>query len=386
MSEQYLRETPFHDRIAAVASAQSWERWQGHITAVTLGGMDREYFAIRNSASVYDVSPLIKYRITGADAARFVDRLITRDVARCAIGQAYYTPWCDDDGKVIEDGTLFRLGKADFLLNAALHNLHWLRDTAYGFDVTIEDVSAEIAGLSVQGPLAQTVLIAMGIGGLERLAHMRLAETRLDDRPMRVSRTGFTGDLGYELWIRPGDASWLWDRLMAAGALYNVLPIGSAALNHARIEAGFILVNVDFISATYALRPSQKRSPYELGLGWAVNLKKDGYFIGKRALLAERKAATPRRALVGLEIDGRKPAVDAFIYAGKREVGRTTSAIWSPTLKKNIAIASIAGDQALPGTELGIEIWHPKELKIERSMVGCRVVHRPFYDPPRKKA
>ncbi len=384
MSTPMLRKTPFHERIAPLAHANAWERWQGYVTATYLDSMEREYFAIRNSASVYDVSPLLKYRITGADAARFVDRLITRDIGRCAVGQAYYTPWCDDDGKVIEDGTLFRLGADDFLLNAALPNLHWLKDTAYGFDVTIDDVSAEIAGLSVQGPLARTVLTEMGVGGLDRLAHMHLLETTLDGRALRVSRTGFTGDLGYEIWVRPADAVWLWDLLMAAGAPYNLQPIGSAALNLARIEAGFILVNVDFIGANEALRPSQKRSPYELGLGWAVNLRKP-YFVGKRALAAERAAGRPRRALVGLEIDGRKPAVDAFLYAGKREVGRTTSAIWSPTLKKNIAIATVDGPWADLGTALQVEIWHPKELKIERSLVACRVVPRPFYDPPRRK-
>ena len=375
--------TPFHDRIAALCETDEWQRWEGYTTVATVTTLDEEYFAIRNAATLFDTSPLRNYRVTGAHAERFVDRLITRDITRCAVDQVYYSGWCDDAGKLIEDGTIMRLGADAFQINAQEANLRWFEDTAYGLDVAITEVTEGIASLALQGPLSLMLLQDLGLAGIDALAPFRIARFDLDGARLMVSRTGFTGDLGYELWIAPSCAGMLWDRLMAAGGPRPPIVIGSAALDLARIEAGFIQVNAEFISATRTLRASQTRSPYELGLDWTVNLGKD-HFNGKRALAAEKARGGPRRRLVGLDIAGKKPAVDSFLYAGKTEIGRTTSAIWSPVLKRNIALASVASAYAADGTELRADIWHNKELKIERVMAPCRVVSRRFYDASRR--
>ncbi len=375
--------TPFHDRIAPLCETDSWQRWEGYTTVATVTALDEEYFAIRNAATLFDTSPLRNYRVAGAHAERFVDRLITRDITRCAVVQVYYSGWCDDAGKLIEDGTIMRLGADEFQINAQEANLRWFEDTAYGLDVTIEEITEDVASLALQGPLSMTLLQDLGLAGIDALAPFRIALFELDGARLMVSRTGFTGDLGYELWIAPAHAGMLWDRLMAAGGSRPPIVIGSAALDLARIEAGFIQVNAEFISATRTLRASQTRSPYELGLDWTVNLGKD-HFIGKRALVAEKARGGPRRRLVGLDIAGKKPAVESFLYAAKTEVGRTTSAIWSPVLKRNIALASVASAYAAEGIELKADIWHTKELKIERIMAPCRVVSRRFYDAPRR--
>jgi aminomethyltransferase len=387
--QPFLRKTPFHDRLAPLCHANDWIRWMGFMAPNRFDSVQLEYFAIRNGATLFDVSPLIKYHIQGRDAARFVDHLVTRDVAKVKPMQVFYTAWCDDDGRLVEEGTLFRLAENDFLLNAALHQYAWLKETAYGFDVVIEEVTDELAGLALQGPMSRHVLKAFGVQGIESLPHFGLMETTIDGRWLRIDRAGYTGDLGYELWVEPRDALWVWDTLMRVGEPYKIAPMGSAALNIARIEAGFILVDVDYLAANYAVRPTQRESPYECGIGWTVNLKKDAYFVGKRALKREKEQNLSRHILIGLEIEGRKPAAGSFVYAGradKKEIGLTTSAIWSPTLKKNIAYARVPQAYARPGTEMWIEIWYPKEMKIERSMVRCWAANRMFYDPPRKKA
>jgi aminomethyltransferase len=289
----------------------------------------------------------------------------------------------------VEEGTLFRLAENDFILNAALHQYAWLKETAWGFDVTVEEITDDLCGLALQGPTSRQVLQALGVTGIENLPHFGILETTVDGRWMRIDRAGYTGDLGYEVWVQPGDALWLWDSLMRVGDPLKIAPMGSAALNIARIEAGFILVDVDYLAANYAVRPTQRVSPYECGIGWTVNLKKDAYFVGKRALRREKEQNLSRHILIGIEIEGRKPAPGSFLYAdrpGKKEIGLTTSAIWSPTLKKNIAYARVPPAYAKPGTEMWTEIWYPKEMKIERSMVRCWAANRMFYDPPRKKA
>jgi aminomethyltransferase len=385
----FLRKTPFHERLAALCHANDWGRWMGFMAPNRFDSMQLEYFAIRNGAALLDVSPLLKYRIHGKDATRYVNHLVTRDVTKARPMRLFYTAWCDDDGRLVEEGTLFRLAENDFLLNAALHQYAWLKDTAYGFDVAVEDVSDEICGLALQGPTSRDVLRAFGVSGIEALPYFGILETVVDGRRLRIDRAGYTGDLGYELWVKPEDALWLWDKLLQAGDAYKIAPIGSAALNLARIEAGFILVDADYIAANHAVRPAQRQSPYECGIGWTVDLKKDAYFVGKRALRKEKTDNLSRHVLIGIEIEGRKPAPGSFLYAdraGKREIGMTTSAAWSPTLKKNIAYARLPAAYAAPGTQVWIEIWHPKELKIERSMVRCWAANRMFYDPPRKKA
>lgn len=385
ITSDFLMKTPFHARTAPLCLSGKWGRWAGYSSVDCFYSVTEEYFAVRTAASLFDMSPMIKYRVTGRDAARFVNRLITRDVGACPPGHGLYVCWCDGDGKLIEDGTVFRLAENDFQINTAEHNFCWFEDTALGLDVTIADVSEEFAALALQGPLSRLVLERLGLTGIEAMPYFGLAWFTLDEAPLLVSRTGFTGDLGYELWIEPGRAEMLWDRLMAAGKDHRLTPIGAAALEMVRIEAGLIEIGFDYIGAEAALRESRKRSPYELGLGWLVDLKKS-YFVGKRALAEEKRRGGPRWRLVGLEIEGNKPAIESFIYRGRTEVGHVTSAMWSPTLKKNIAIAVLEAPYATPKADLWAEIWHPRELEIRKINAPCRVVRRPFYDPPRRKA
>ena len=385
----FLRKTPFHERIEPLMTGNQWMRWAGHYSPAVFESVQSEYMTIRNGASVYDVSPLIKYRITGRQAAEYVNHLITRDLARIKPMQAFYTSWCQDDGMLVEEGTIFRFGENDFLLNAAKDQLHWLEQVAYGFDVHIEDISYDLAGLSLQGPQSRDVLRALGINGIDHLPRFGIIELELNGHWLRIDRAGFTGDLGYEIWVKPEDALWLWDRLFEVGRDHKIAPIGSHALEIARIEAGFILIDADYSGALHALRPSNRMSPYELGIGWTVNLNKQGYFVGKRALKKEKEHGLSRHVLTGIEIEGRKPAPSSFLYAdhpGKHELGLTTSAVWSPTLKKNIAYARVPTAYAKPGIQMWIEIWYGKEHKIERSMVRCWAANRMFYDPPRKSA
>jgi aminomethyltransferase len=386
--QPFLRKTPFHEPMERLMHGNGWIRWMGFYSPAFYDSEQSEYFAVRTGASVYDVSPLIKYSIRGKDAARYVDYLVTRDITKVKSLQVVYTAWCDDDGKMIEEGTVFRLGPDDFILNAALHQLHWLHECAYGFDVAIEEISDQLAGLALQGPTSRDILKALGVAGIENLPHFGILETRLDGRWLRIDRAGYTGDLGYELWVKPEDAIWLWESLFKRGEAHKIAPIGSRALDMTRIEAGFILVDADYIGAMHAIRLSQRQSPIEAGIGWAVGFKKQGYFIGKRALIREKTLGTSRHILVGIEIEGRKPAPGAFLYAdraAKQEIGLTTSALWSPVLKKNIAFAQVPPAFAEIGRQMWVEIWYAKERKIERQMMACRTANRMFFDPPRKK-
>jgi aminomethyltransferase len=386
--QPFLRKTPFHEPMERLMHGNGWIRWMGFYAPAFFDSEQAEYFAVRNGASVYDVTPLIKYSIQGKDAARYVDYLVTRDITKVKPQQVVYTAWCDDEGKMIEEGTLFRLGPNDFIMNAALHQLHWLHESAYGFDVTIEEITDAICGLSLQGPTSREILKLLGVAGIENLPHFAIMETRIDGHWLRIDRAGYTGDLGYELWVDPKDALWLWESLFRLGEVYKIAPIGSLALDMTRIEAGFILVDADYIGAMHAVRLSQRQSPIEAGIGRAVALKKQAYFIGKRALIREKTQGLSRHILVGIEIEGRKPAPGAFLYAdraARQEIGLTTSALWSPTLKKNIAFARVPPAFANIGHEMWVEIWYQKEMKIERSMMRCQTTNRMFFDPPRKK-
>jgi len=379
-----LLQTPFHSRIAPLCRTNLWERWSGYTTVTLFYSETEEYFAIRNTASLYDISPMIKYRLSGRDAARVVNRLMTRDFSRCSVGQVFYSPWCNGTGKVIEEGTIFRLGENDFRINCAEHQLTWFEATAYGFDATVADVSTEIAGLALQGPSARLVLESFGLDEIGKLGYFRFADFQVDGLKLTVSRTGFTGDLGYELWASPQDAESLWDRLIEAGRVHGLRPIGSRVLNTARIEAGNILINVDYVAANKAVRESQARSPFGLALDWAVNFKKD-HFNGRQALLAERAAGGPAKRLVGLDIRGRRSATGAYLYDGSKEVGQVTSAAWSPILKKNIALATIDARYAAPGGKLLADIYYLKEITQARVETTAEVVDHHFFQPARRR-
>ncbi|TMQ56890.1 MAG: aminomethyl transferase family protein, partial [Candidatus Eisenbacteria bacterium] len=296
-----LKTSPFHPRTAPLVRAQTWRRWSGYQMASAYDPHpDREYAAIRSSAALIDVSPLYKYRIQGKDAVRLLDRTITRDMTKLKPGQVYYTPWCDAEGKVIDDGTVTNLGGGGYRLTSADSSFRWLHMNAVGLEVEIEDISERVGALSIQGPLSRAILSAATGADLSSLKYFRMIETRVRDTPVAVSRTGYTGDLGYEVWVDAARAVQLWDALMEAGKPYGITPTGVWGMDIARIEAGLILIEVDYMSSKKALIDSQKYSPFEIGLGKLVDLKKEN-FVGRDALAQEAKKGS-ERALVGLEI------------------------------------------------------------------------------------
>jgi aminomethyltransferase len=402
-----MRGTPFHTRTQRLCESYDWREWAGY-AAVSKYELthEREYYAIRNSAALIDVSPLYKYFIHGPDAVRLVDRIITRDATRCAIGQVLYTPWCNEQGKVIDDGTVTRLGEETFRITAAEPNLRWFQDNAFGLEATVRDISGELAALALQGPNSRAILQRLvapdEVEKLERLKYFRLMEATVKGYPVAISRTGYTGDLGYELWISAAGAGILWDCLMDVGAGYGLTPAGILALDIARIEAGLILIDVDYTPARKALIEEQKSSPYELDLGWTVNLKKEGYFVGRRALEAEQRQGS-RWATVGLEVAWQAleaayarvnlaPAVPHTAWRssvplyvggrlGARQVGYATSGCFSPILKRYIALATIESKHASLGSELMMEIT----VEHVPHKVLVRVVKKPFFDPERKR-
>ena len=381
---QTVRYTPFHSRTSAANGLNLWHRWRDHTVADAYFDVGLEYTALRNAAAVFDLSPMTKHRIAGPDALAFLNRLVTRDVAKIRVGRVGYCVWCDDQGQVIDDGTIFRFGENDFRLCSQERQLDWLMTSALGFDVSIREETEEVACLALQGPTSCAVLMTLGLPDIEKLAPFALRAFAFEATELTVSRTGFTGDLGYELWIDPGHAERLWDRLFEAGANHGLKPMGTHALEMSRIEAGFIQAGVDFLPADRAIRTDRTRSPYELDLAWLVDFKKPN-FTGRRALLEEQRRGS-RYRLVRLDVEGNKPAKDAYIYDGKRNViGAVTCSMWSPMAKASIALASVKMPHGAPGDELWAEIYYQKELKWSRVNARCRVLKGPFFDPPRRR-
>lgn len=393
-----LRGTPFHPRTSVLCEAQNWRRWSGYIVASSYElTHEREYWSIRNSAALFDVSPLFKYRISGPDAARLLDRVLTRDVTTCKVGQVLYTPWCDADGKVIDDGTVARLDDRVFRMTSADPNLRWLHQNAFKLNVDIEDVSDSIATLSLQGPLSREILKQATGEQLDGLRYFRLTTARVGNIPVTISRTGYTGDLGYELWVDAQHALAVWDALLEAGKPYQVTPAGMLALDLARIEAGLLLIEVDYVSAHRAVIDSRKSTPYELGLGWTVSLDK-APFVGQQALRVEKQRG-PAWQFVGVEVDWvslenlyaehrlppQLPAVawrtSVPLYGGGRQVGYASSGCWSPLLKKYIALAHLESAYAQPGTPLMMEVT----VEHKRKQAAARVAKPPFFEPERKR-
>lgn len=392
--------TPFHNRTSALCQTHEWRDWSGYLSAITYQpSHEIEYYAVRNAAGLIDVSPLYKYEINGPDAERLLDRMLTRDVSKCRVGQVLYSPWCDEDGKVIDDGTVSRLAKDHFRVTAADPSLRWLQDVGYGMDVELRDVSTSLAALAIQGPNSLHILQSLFSSlPLSSLRYYHLLQTKFDSEPLTITRTGYTGDLGYELWIAPSVAERLWDRLMDAGAGYGLMPVGLGALDMLRVEAGLLLIEVDYTSSLHARIPEQKSSPFELGLGWAVSLdKKD--FIGKRALQVERRHGTSR-SFVGLDIDwkdlerlfgaknlppqvaGRASRIPVPLYANAQHIGQATSIVFSPIQKKYVALATVRSEYAEQDTQLEFEIT----VEYERKRASAKVTRLPFFNPERKKA
>jgi aminomethyltransferase len=392
--------SPFDPRTEPLNAKRQWREWAGfHAASAYAASHDIEYNAIRNAAALIDVSPLFKYRVSGPDATALVDRVITRDATKLRSGQVIYTPWCDEHGKVVDDGTVARLDDDSFRWTAADPQLRWLRMNARGLDVTIDEDSERVAALALQGPLSRAVLEAATETGWSDLPYYRRRSGKVGRIAIDVSRTGYTGDLGYELWVDAGDALALWDALMKAGTSYGIRPAGMLALDVARVEAGLILLEVDYTSSRHALIPEQNYSPYEIGLGRLVNMDKAAPFVGRRALEKEVDWGGPARRLVGLDLHwddlerlygrrGLSPVLSPMawrdqvpVYAGARQVGRATSGTWSPVLKKHICIASVDAAHEPAGSRLQIE-W---TVEGHRGRIGATVVPMPFFDPPRKR-
>jgi aminomethyltransferase len=392
--------TPFHPRTFPLCESLNYREWSGYYAVSAYETHhEHEYNAIRNAAALIDISPLFKYRVTGKDATRLVDRIITRDMRKVSVGQVVYTPWCDEQGKVIDDGTVSRLEENIYRWTAADPSLRWFTQNAAGLDVQVGDISESVAALALQGPtsgrLLQTVVEGANIAGLK---YFRVTKGTIAGVPVEISRTGYTGDLGYEIWVETDQALKVWDILIDRGRPFEIKPAGMLALDVARIEAGLLLIDIDFNSSKKALVEEQKYSPYEMGLGRLVNLDKDR-FIGRKALIKENQRG-PARQIVGLEIDwiqverrfeavGLPPTVSPIasrvsvpVFQNGAQIGKATSTTWSPLLKKMIALATVKGEFAKPGTQIEIEIT----VEAVRHRVGAKVVKTPFYNPKHKTA
>ena len=378
-----LLETPFHERTYEACYNNDWYRWAGYKIAREYSNTELEYTAMRNTAGVLDITPMHKYDIKGADAIKFVDKLVTRNVTEIKSGQVMYIIWCNEDGNVIDDGTVFCFDSNHLRIFCAERNLNWFSDTAIGFDVEVEDVSDTIAALAFQGPLSCKILNLLNVKNIENLRPFYFDDFDLNGCKVTISRTGFSGDLGYEIWCKNEDAIKVWDSLFTFNRDYKVLPAGMNALEMVRVEAGFIQPNADFMSAEQALRPNRMRNPYELGMGWLVDLNKN-YFTGKKNLVNLKKKTLTKK-LVGLDIQGDKPAIGSVLYdKNKKEIGIVTAGMWSPSLKSNIAFGYVDKDHMKIGSKVFAEIYHPEELEYKKIWAECSVVKKQFFNPPRR--
>jgi len=391
--------TAVHERTLALCESLNFREWSGYyaVSAYEVHH-EHEYNAIRNRAALIDVSPLFKYHIRGRDAAALIDRVITRDASTLAVGQVWYTPWCDEQGKVIDDGTVTRVGDQQFRLTAADPSLRWLRENAAGLSVELEDVSDRVAALALQGPTSGRLLDAATGGAVATLKYFRMTRATIAGVAVEISRTGYTGDLGYEIWMPWERAIAVWDALVDSGRPFGIHPAGMLALDVARIEAGLLLIDVDFSSSRRAVIASQLYSPFELGLGRLVSLDK-GPFVGRQALGEERRRGEAKR-VAGLEIGwpeierlyeqrGMAPEIPATasrvavpVYRDGRQIGRATSTTWSPVLKKLIALATLDAPHFKDGTVVEFEIT----VDAVRHRVPATVVPTPFFNPARKTA
>jgi aminomethyltransferase len=390
--------TAFHQRTLSLCESLNYKEWSGYYTVASYEMThEHEYNAIRNSSALIDITPLFKYRVGGRDATRLVNRVIARDINKVSIDQVIYCCWCDPAGKVIDDGTITRLGENEYRWTAADPSLRWFQQNALGLDVQIEDISEKMAALALQGPTSAKLLHSVAEANIAGLKYFRVTHGKIAGVNVDISRTGYTGDLGFEIWTPWKGALKVFDELMTKGRAFDIHPAGMVALDIARIEAGLILIEVDYISSKRAIIEQQKYTPGEIGLGKLVDLKKEN-FVGKDALAEEIKKGGPSRLLVGLEVNwsevealyekvGMAPQVPATasrvhvpVYRAGRQVGKATSTTWSPTLKRMIALASISRESAAVGSTLSMELT----VEAERKTVSAKVVPLPFFNPPRK--
>ena len=391
--------TAFHERTFPLCHSLNYREWSGYYTvSVYEVHHEHEYNAIRNACAMIDITPLYKYLVTGKDATKLVNRVITRDINKVKVGQVIYCCWCDEDGKVIDDGTISRLGENVYRWTAADPSLRWFKQNGLNMDVRVEDISEKTAALALQGPTSGQLLRVAAEADIANLKYFRVTSGKINGVPVDISRTGYTGDLGYEIWVPWQDAVKVWDALMAKGKQFDIHAAGMLALDVARVEAGLLLIEVDYTSSKKALIPSQKYSPYELGFGKMVHLDKEN-FVGKTVLQHDEKHGVPRQ-LVGLEVDwveveeqhdkfGLTPAAPAQasrvsvpVYQGSRQVGKATTTTFSPLLKKLIALASVETGSSKPGTKLQMELT----IEAQRLKTTATVVKLPFFNPARKTA
>ncbi|HEY2397163.1 MAG TPA: aminomethyltransferase family protein [Rudaea sp.] len=394
-----LKRTPFHERTSKLCLPQNWRRWAGYIAAGSYDlVLDREYWAIRDAAALIDITPLMKYIIEGPDAAKLLHRMTPRDIHKMAVGQVAYTGWCDDDGRMLDDGTISRLADDKFRMTSAEPSLRWLGMNAIGMDVTISEVTDQVAALSLQGPKSRLILNGVCKKSLDKLKYFRFAGNALAGVPVTISRTGYTGDLGFEIWTDAGAALKVWDALIEAGNDYGIVPCGILAMDMARVEAGLFMIDVDYTASNHAWIADQKSTPFELGLGWAVSLDKPGYFVGRKALEREYKEGSVWK-MVGLEVDwvgleklyaavGLPPQIPGMAMRGSlpimkdgKQVGYASTSSWSPVLKKYIALAHLQRPHFELGTQLGLEVT----VEHHRRYAPATVVKLPFYEPEWKK-
>ena len=394
-----LRHTPFHERTSKLCQPQNWRRWAGYLVVGSYElTLDREYWAIRNAAALIDVTPLMKYIITGKDASRLLNRIITRDMDKLKVGQVYYTGWCDDEGKMIDDGTISRLDESTYRMTSADPSLRWLSMNSVGLEVDVKEVTDDVAALSFQGPNTRKILNKVTDTPVDELKYFRLMKNKIKGIDVTISRTGYTGDLGYEIWMDAKDALKIWDTLMEAGADYGIAPVGILAMDMARVEAGLFMIEVDYTSASHAWIEPQKSSPFELGLDWTVNLDKQGYFVGRRALEKEKRDGSVWK-MVGLQVNwegmeslfktvGMPPQIPGMavrgslpIFSGNVQVGYASTSTWSPVLKKYIALAHLQKPYFEIGTDVRMEIT----VEHHRQHAPAKVVKLPFYEPEWKR-
>ena len=393
------RPTPFHERTSELCTSYNWKEWAGYYSVCAFDTChEREYFAFRHAAGLIDVSPLFKYEVVGKDAGRFLSHVTVKDISKLKVGQVTYCCWCDDDGKLVDDGTVTRLSENHYRLTAALPTYYWLEKFRRGFDISIEDSSESLAVLSLQGPTSRAILNDATATDLSDMKFFRAGNYRVGSLDVLITRTGYTGDLGYEIWCPKHSAVELWDALIEAGEPHGILPAGLDAMDVTRIEAGFILNGVDYFSAPTCLIDARKSSPYEVGLGWTVNLNRDS-FIGQAALQQEKREGSVW-GLAGLILDwdeyetlfrkhGLPPEVSSHAWRtgvpvyckDGLHIGQATSGAWSPTLKKNLALASIASEYCKPGTKVQMEVT----VEYERCKVTATVNKTPFFNPERKR-
>ncbi|MBT8065683.1 MAG: aminomethyltransferase family protein [Gammaproteobacteria bacterium] len=381
-----LKRSPFYPRAEALNIREAWSAWNGYKFAEYYYDPEYEYFCVRNQCATYDITPMQKYEIRGRDAEVMLNRMVTRDVRKIGLNRVAYCVWCTDEGRMIDDGTIFKLADDSFMLTCGSPCTAWLEKSAFGFaDVSVTDITDDLAALSFQGPTTCAVLKKMGLAGVENMKPFDIRQFPFHGDTLMVSRTGFTGDLGYELWIQPGLGLDLWDALYAAGEDYGIQPYGEAATNMARLEAGFIMPAMEFNEALRTVNLEHDQTPFELSLGWLVDFKKP-HFSGRGALLKEKQRG-PKFTLTKLDIEGNRPAEHSYIYSNKRcakEIGYVTSAMWSPAAKANIALAMIKTEY-LEG-DLWAEIYYEKELRQYSRVVQCTRKKKPFWTPDRARA